>query len=64
MTIYGVVSSTGEHYDVSKTERGAKCFATRNGYTKVSVRHRGGLIAQILAVKSSGKWCKVREQDQ
>ena len=54
--IYGVVNYEGVHIDTSKTEKGAKRFATLNRYNKVSVRYRGGMIAEIIAEKINNKW--------
>jgi len=36
--VYGVITDTGEMIDTSATLHGAKCFATRNGYTRVGRR--------------------------
>lgn len=55
MNIYGIVSN-GVHTDVSKTERGAKLYATKNGYDKVSIRYNLGYNAEIIATKTNGKW--------
>ena len=59
MNIYGVLDSNSCHIDVSTTERGAKCYATRHGYTSVSVRHNCGNCVTILAFKALGKWCQL-----
>lgn len=57
MNIYGVVNSSGEHIDVSKSERGAKQYATRNGYDRVSIRFNAGYNVQVIAQRASnGKW--------
>ena len=57
MNIYGIVTSRGEHIDVSKSERGAKQYATRNGYNKISVRFNCGYDVQIIAERgANGKW--------
>lgn len=57
--MYGVIDSTGAHVDVSKTEKGAKNYASQNGYKKVSVRYNSGYNAEIIAVKNpKGKWTK------
>lgn len=58
MNAYGIISK-GTHTDVSKTERGAKIYATRNGYTKISIRYNGGYIAREIAEKINGKWKKI-----
>jgi plastocyanin domain-containing protein len=55
--IYGVVNYKGEHIDVSNSERGAKSFATRNGYKKISIRYNGGYDVVVIAEKNErGKW--------
>ena len=53
---YGIAYGVGKdiHCDVSKTERGAKIYATRNGYTKVTLRV--GYHSCIIAEKVNGKW--------
>ena len=58
--IYGVTDNNNVHTDVSKTERGAKQYATKNGFNKVSIRYNCGYIAQIIAVKENNKWQKIR----
>ena len=58
ITLYGIVGKNDFlHVDVSKTERGAKMYATRNGYTKVT--KRVGYNAFIIAEKVDGKWQSV-----
>jgi hypothetical protein len=52
---YGVLSN-GVHVDVSNTLHGAKCYATRHGYTTVTIRYNGGYIASEIAHKHKGKW--------
>ncbi len=56
---YGIAYGKDDflHVDVSKTERGAKMYATRNGYTKVTIRV--GYHAEIIAEKVNGKWQSV-----
>jgi plastocyanin domain-containing protein len=56
--IYGVVNNKGEHIDVSKSEKGAKNFATRNHYNKVSIRYNSGYDVDIISVKKGRKWVK------
>jgi len=58
--IFGVIDSTGTHIDVSKTERGAKNYATRNGYNNVSIRVNAGYVAYKIFEKVEGKWRKVK----
>jgi len=55
MNTYGVISN-GTHIDTSKTEKGAKNYATRHGFTKVSIRFNCGYIAAEIAEKVNGKW--------
>ena len=57
--IYGVLID-GVHVDVSKTEKGAKQYATRNGYLTVTVRYNCGYIAAQIAHKYTGKWQAVK----
>lgn len=52
---YGVLVD-GVHIDVSKTEKGAKQYATRRGYLTVTVRYNCGYIAAQIAHKYTGKW--------
>lgn len=53
--IYGVLID-GVHIDVSKTEKGAKMYATKHGYLTVTVRYNCGYIAAQIAHKYTGKW--------
>jgi hypothetical protein len=53
--IYGVLIN-GVHTDVSKTERGAKAYATRHGYLTVTIRYICGYDVQQIAHKYTGKW--------
>jgi len=53
--VYGVISN-GVHVDVSSSARGAKSYATRNGYDLVSVRFDSGYNVVILFQKYAGKW--------
>ena len=54
--VYGIVDNNGTHHDVSSSERGAKRYASLNGYTKVSIRQGGGYNPFIIAEKVNGKW--------
>ncbi len=59
MNIYGVVNTEGIHTDVSKSEKGAKQYATRHGYDKVSIRFHSGYTIVIISVKNNkGRWMK------
>lgn len=61
--IYGIINSDGIHIDVSKSEKGAKQYATINGYTKVSIRYNNGYDVDIIAVKNkNGRWIKQTTQ--
>jgi hypothetical protein len=54
--IYGIIFN-GIHNDVSNTEKGAKQYATRNGFNTISIRYNCGYIAKEVAYKNkSGKW--------
>lgn len=57
--IFGVVNSDGIHTDVSKSERGAKRYATLNGYNKVSIRYNCGYVVEVVAEKINKKWVNV-----
>jgi hypothetical protein len=50
----------GAHVDVSKTEKGAKRYATLNGYNIVTIRYNLGYVAEKIAVKINGKWKKLK----
>lgn len=52
--VYGVVNREDVHIDVSNTLLGAKNYATRHGYTRVS--KRVGYNALIIAEKLNNKW--------
>ena len=52
--IFGTLSNKGTHVDTSKTLRGAKMYATRNGLSVVS--KRVGYSATVVAKKVDGKW--------
>ena len=52
---YGVLSN-GVHIDVSRSIKGAKRYATMNGYNIVTIRYNGGYIAEQISEKVNGKW--------
>lgn len=52
--IYGILNSEGTHTDVSKTLRGAKRYATLNGYDTITIRL--GYNTFIVENKVNGKW--------
>jgi len=54
---YGIVTGSDNIYtDTSNTLKGAKRYATINGYEKVGVRYNNGYICKILAIKINNKW--------
>ena len=59
--IYGVLNN-GVHFDVSNTERGAKQYATLNGFDTITCRYNCGYNAAIIAKKENGKWKPVINQ--
>ncbi len=53
------VSVRGEIRDVSNTERGAKNFATRNGFFEVYSRsNRGCYVVEKVAFRVGSRWRK------
>jgi hypothetical protein len=52
--MYGIVTSNGEHIDISASLHGAKCYATRNDYKQVSLRT--GYNVSIVSEKIENKW--------
>lgn len=53
--IYGVLlNRNGEYRDVSNTLQGAKNFATRNSYNRVSKRM--GYTTRLIAIKENNVW--------
>lgn len=62
---YGVVNNNGEHIDVSMTEKGAKIYATRHGYSKVSIRYNNGYTVEIISIKGdNAKWRKPTQKEK
>jgi hypothetical protein len=56
--LYGVAPHGG-YCDVSKTLRGAKMYATRNGYNEVYLRFNCGYNVALTSEKISGRWVNV-----
>jgi len=56
MNTYGVLDSNECHTDVSATLNGAKQYATKHGYDKVSIRYANGYFVRVAAEKVNGKW--------
>ena len=53
---YGVNTLRYGYVDVAPTERGAKNYATRHGYSEVYVRFNNGYIVSLVATKEGGRW--------
>lgn len=53
-TIYGILNKDNCHIDTSNTLQGAKNYATRNGYKKVSKRI--GYNSQLICKKVAKNW--------
>lgn len=56
ITTFGTIGKESTHIDTSKTLRGAKIYATKNGYKTVS--KRTGYYAEIVEIKINEKWEK------
>lgn len=56
MNTYGILNKDDCHIDVSKTERGAKNYATRHGYNTVTIRYNCSYHVNIISKKINGKW--------
>jgi len=54
--MYGILDSSNCHIDVSSSLHGAKCYATRHGYSVVSYRHNSGYMVSVRSEKINGKW--------
>jgi len=52
--VFGITDSNNVHTDVSSTLLGAKQYATRNGFVKVS--KRVGYNASVVATKMHTGW--------
>jgi hypothetical protein len=57
--IYGVINNDNTFIDISLSEKGAKNYATRNGYNIVG--YRIGYNAIKTKVKSGKKWVDYKE---
>lgn len=58
MKIYGVINHRNEFIDTSNSERGAKYYASINGYTRIGYRVEYNVIETHRKI-DSGKWVKV-----
>ncbi len=54
--MYGVLSNTGGYIETSKTERGAKCYATRHGYSRIGKRDTNHYLPVHIASRVNGAW--------
>lgn len=54
--IYGIVTTSGEHIDISKSEKATKRYATLNGYEIVSRRDVNHYYVDVIAKKIGKKW--------
>tara|TARA_R110001592_G_scaffold140907_1_gene362049 strand:+ start:1136 stop:1342 length:207 start_codon:yes stop_codon:yes gene_type:complete len=56
---YGIVYGPDNIYtDVSRSLKGAKRYATINGYDKVGIRYNSGYDCSVVAIKIDKKWVK------
>ena len=53
---YGVNTLVWGYIDVSNTERGAKNYATRHGYSEVYIRFNSGYCVSLVATREGGIW--------
>ena len=61
---YGIVYGPDNiHTDVSRTLKGAKQYATRHGYNKVSIRYNSGYVCSVLATKINNKWINKKDTE-
>ncbi len=58
--IYGVCVN-GIHHDVSKSLRGTKCHATREGHTVISRRNFMNGAVRVWCTKIDGQWMLERD---
>lgn len=54
--VYGVLDSNNVHRDISTSIITAKQYATKNGYTTVSIRYNCGYVAEAIVEKRNGRW--------
>ena len=58
MYIYGIINKDNCLIDISKSEQGAKAYATKNGYTQIGCRNVNSYNAFIVAEKVGKVWQK------
>ena len=56
MSTYGIINNEGIYFDTSRTIKGAKRYATINGYTRVGKRFNYGYHITELSIKINNKW--------
>lgn len=59
MYIYGIIDKDNVYTDISKSERGTKNYATRNGYTQIGCRDVNSYNAFIVSEKVGKKWKQI-----
>lgn len=59
MITYGINSKDNGYLDTSKTERGAKNHASRNGYKEVYARFNCGMDVILVSKNVNGRWVKI-----
>lgn len=58
MLIYGFIDNSGDFVEVGKSERGAKCAASKRGYQNTRVGYRSNINNMFVetALRVNGKW--------
>lgn len=64
MNIYGIIDKNNCLIDISKSIRGAKQYATKNGYDKVGYRNVNSYNAFITHIKIGKKWYEVEQENE
>lgn len=59
MYIYGIIDNNNCLIDISKSERGTKAYATKNGYTQIGKRNVNSYNAMLTHVKIGKRWEEV-----
>ena len=54
--IYGIKTRSGEHIDISRSEKVTKRYATNQGYKVVTMRNENHYYSTELAEKINGRW--------
>jgi hypothetical protein len=61
MSQFAIVNSKGMATIVSNTERGVKCYATRNGYTIICEVSPHSMQCSNLQEKQGKKWVSIQD---